>query len=79
MATLDRQSWLTLSDFLSRTNVVTLQNEFYKPQDLNENNGMENIMNAILNQRSMAMDSGYVADVSISEGAANKSLPQSLG
>lgn len=46
-----------------RTNIVKLQNEFYKPRDLSENNELENLFDAILNQRSMAMDSGYVADV----------------
>lgn len=43
---------------------MKLQNEYYKPRDLSENNELENLIDAILNQRSMAMDSGYVADVS---------------
>lgn len=44
---------------------MKLKNEFYKPRDLSEDSELDNIVDAILNQQSMAMDSGYVADVSL--------------
>lgn len=40
---------------------MKLENEYYKPKDL-ENN-MDNLIDAILKQKAMAMDSGYVDDV----------------
>lgn len=42
---------------------MKLKEQFYKPRDLSENNELENIVDAVLKQKSMAMDTGYVADV----------------
>ena len=42
---------------------MELKNEFYKPRDMNKNNGLETIMEAILKQSAMAMDAAYVDDV----------------
>lgn len=47
-----------------RENILKLKDEFYKPRDLAENEELENIIDAILKQKAMAMDTGYVADVS---------------
>lgn len=43
--------------------VLKLKDEYYKPRDLSEDDELENIVDAILKQKAMAMDSGYVADV----------------
>lgn len=40
-----------------------MKEEFYKPRDLAEDEELENIIDAILKQKAMAMDTGYVADV----------------
>lgn len=42
---------------------MEIKNEFYKPRSLGTNNELDVIMEAILNQNSMAMDSAYVDDV----------------
>lgn len=47
----------------SRENILKLKEEYYKPRDLAENEELENIIDAILKQKAMAMDTGYVADV----------------
>lgn len=44
---------------------MKLKEEYYKPRDLAENEELENIIDAILKQKAMAMDTGYVADVCI--------------
>lgn len=47
--------------FSTYTEILEVKNEFYKPRDMRRN--LDMIMNAILNQKAMAMDSGYVDDV----------------
>lgn len=47
----------------SRNNILKLKDEYYKPRDLSEDDELENIVDAILKQKAMAMDAGYVADV----------------
>lgn len=42
---------------------MKLKDEYYKPRDLSEDDVLENIVDAILKQKAMAMDAGYVADV----------------
>lgn len=42
---------------------MKLKDEFYKPRDLSEDDELENIVDAVLKQKAMAMDTGYVADV----------------
>lgn len=42
---------------------MRLKDEFYKPRDLSEDDELENIVDAVLKQKAMAMDTGYVADV----------------
>lgn len=49
----------------SRENILKLKEEYYKPRDLAENEELENIIDAILKQKAMAMDTGYVADVRV--------------
>lgn len=49
--------------FHFRENILKLKEEFYKPRDLAEDDELENIIDAILKQKAMAMDTGYVADV----------------
>lgn len=49
---------------LSRESILKLKEEYYKPRDLAEDEELENIVDAILKQKAMAMDTGYVADVS---------------
>lgn len=50
--------------FLSlREHILKLKDEYYKPRDLSEDDELENIIDAILKQKAMAMDTGYVADV----------------
>lgn len=46
-----------------RENILKLKEEFYKPRDLSDDDELENIIDAILKQKAMAMDTGYVADV----------------
>lgn len=46
-----------------RENILKLKEEFYRPRDLSEDDELENIVDAVLRQKSMAMDTGYVADV----------------
>lgn len=46
-----------------RENILKLKEEYYKPRDLAEDEELENIIDAILKQKAMAMDTGYVADV----------------
>lgn len=54
------------SDFsISRERILKLKEEYYKPRDLGEYDELENIIDAILKQKAMAMDTGYVADVRI--------------
>lgn len=48
-----------------RHDLLKLQDVFYKPKDLSKNNLLEQLMNAILRQNSMAMDSSYVDDLSL--------------
>lgn len=48
---------------LHRDNILKLKDEFYKPRDLGEDDELENIVDAVLKQKSMAMDTGYVDDV----------------
>lgn len=43
--------------------ILELKNEFYKPRDLGRANELDRIQAAILQQNAMAMDSGYVDDV----------------
>lgn len=42
---------------------MEIKNEYYKPRNLGTNNELDVIMDAILTQNSMAMDSAYVDDV----------------
>lgn len=51
--------------FILRENILKLKEEFYKPRDLAEDEELENIVDAILKQKAMAMDTGYVADVGV--------------
>lgn len=44
---------------------MEIKNEYYKPRSLGTNNELDVIMDAILTQNSMAMDSAYVDDVCI--------------
>lgn len=48
-----------------RREILKLQDSFYKPHEMGRNQLMDRLMNAILRQRSMAMDSSYVDDLSI--------------
>lgn len=48
---------------LCRESILKLEEQYYKPVDLSENDELENIVDAILHQKAMAMDSGYVASV----------------
>lgn len=48
---------------MSRENILKLKDEYYKPRDLAEDEELENIIDAIVKQKAMAMDTGYVADV----------------
>ncbi|XP_037029524.1 peroxidase isoform X1 [Bradysia coprophila] len=43
--------------------IMEIKNEYYKPRSLGTNNELDVIMDAILTQNSMAMDSAYVDDV----------------
>lgn len=49
--------------FSTYADILEVKNEFYKPRNLCRKNELEIIMNGILNQKAMAMDSGYVDDV----------------
>lgn len=49
--------------FHRRESILKLKDEFYKPRDLAEDDELENIVDAILKQKAMAMDTGYVADL----------------
>lgn len=42
---------------------MEIKNEFYKPRSLGTDNELDVIMDAILSQNSMAMDSAYTDDV----------------
>lgn len=44
---------------------MEIKNEYYKPRSLGTNNELDVIMDAILTQNSMAMDSAYVDDVCV--------------
>lgn len=48
-----------------RREILKLQDSFYKPRDLNKHQLLDQLMNAILHQNSMAMDSSYVDDLSL--------------
>lgn len=48
-----------------RKELLKLQDSFYKPRDLGKHNMLDQLMNSILRQRSMAMDSSYVDDLSL--------------
>ncbi|XP_031620899.1 peroxidase [Contarinia nasturtii] len=48
---------------MTEENILKLKEEYYKPRDLAEDEELENIIDAILKQKAMAMDTGYVADV----------------
>jgi peroxidase len=48
-----------------RKEILKLQDTFYKPRDLTKNHLLDQLMNAILRQNSMAMDSSYVDDLSL--------------
>lgn len=48
---------------IRRESILKLKDEFYKPHDLAEDDELENIVDAILKQKAMAMDTGYVADL----------------
>lgn len=50
-----------------REHILKLKDEYYKPRDLSEDDELENIIDAILKQKAMAMDTGYVADVNNDE------------
>lgn len=52
-------------DSRKQKEILKLQDSFYKPRDLNKHNLLDQLMNAILRQRSMAMDSSYVDDLSL--------------
>lgn len=49
--------------YFFRESIVKLKDEYYKPRDLSEDDELDNIVEAILKQKAMAMDGGYVADV----------------
>ncbi|KAJ6637386.1 Peroxidase [Pseudolycoriella hygida] len=49
--------------FRYENEIMEIKNEYYKPRSLGTNNELDVIMDAILNQNSMAMDSAYVDDV----------------
>lgn len=49
--------------FFFRENILKLKDEYYKPRDLAEYDELDNINDAIVKQKAMAMDTGYVADV----------------
>lgn len=49
--------------FSERVEILELKNEFYKPRNLARSNELDRIVAAILRQNAMAMDSGYVDDV----------------
>lgn len=53
------------TDVVSSKRIFKLQDSFYKPRDLGKHNRLDQLMNAILRQRSMAMDSSYVDDLSL--------------
>lgn len=55
--------YILLISNLFRENILKLKEEYYKPRDLAEDEELENILDAILKQKAMAMDTGYVADV----------------
>lgn len=40
-----------------------LKDEYYKPRDLSEDDELEAILDAILKQKAMALDTGFVADL----------------
>ena len=48
-----------------RREILKLQDTFYKPQDLSKNNLLDQLMNTVLKQNSMAMDNSYVDDLSL--------------
>lgn len=48
---------------LHRESILKLKDEYYKPRDLGEDDELEIILDAILKQKAMAMDTGYVADL----------------
>ncbi|XP_055315121.1 peroxidase isoform X2 [Sitodiplosis mosellana] len=48
---------------MTEENILKLKDEYYKPRDLAEDEELENIIDAIVKQKAMAMDTGYVADV----------------
>lgn len=45
------------------TEILEIKNEFSKPRNLGLNYELEIIMDAVLKQNAMAMDSGYVDDI----------------
>jgi peroxidase len=45
--------------------ILRLQETFYKPRDLSKHHLLDQLMNAVLRQHSMAMDSSYVDDLSL--------------
>lgn len=53
------------SDSVKRKELLKLQDTFYKPRDLGKHHLLDQLMNAILRQHSMAMDSSYVDDLSL--------------
>lgn len=57
---------------------MKLKEEYYKPRDLAEDEQLENIIDAILKQKAMAMDTGYVADVCITFNAIDRSVTRVL-
>lgn len=52
-------------DGATRRELLKLQDSFYKPRDLAKHHLLDQLMNAILRQHSMAMDSSYVDDLSL--------------
>lgn len=48
-----------------RREIMKLQDSFYKSRDLNKHQLLDQMMNAILRQNAMAMDSSYVDDLSL--------------
>lgn len=52
-------------DGVSRHELLKLQDSFYKPRDLGKHHLLDQLMNAILRQHSMQMDSSYVDDLSL--------------
>lgn len=48
---------------LCRESILKLKDEYYQPRDLSEDDDLEIILDAILKQKAMAMDTGYVADL----------------